>query len=170
MDMEKVMKKIINIIMGSALLLSGFASAHDYQSGQLHIAHPWSKQVPPTSAVAAAFFDVMNHGVKNDTLLSAESPIASKTELHAHIHEDGMMKMREVDKIEIPAKETQSLKPGGFHVMMFNLKQVPALGDRFPLTLNFEKAGSIEVEVAVEKATFQPAGQKDKQEKTHAGH
>lgn len=164
------MKKIINIIMGSALLLSGMAQAHDYKSGELSIDHPWSKQVPPTSSVAAAFFDVMNHGVENDALISAESPIAGKTELHAHIHEDGMMKMREVGKIDIPAKGSQSLKPGGYHVMFFELKQVPALGDRFPLKLHFEKAGTIEIEVAVEEATFKPAGQMGMKKAAHAGH
>lgn len=164
------MKKIINIILGSALLLSGFANAHHYKGGDLHITHPWSKQVPPTSAVAAAFLDVMNHGNEDDTLLSAESPIAGKTELHAHIHEDGMMKMREVDNIDIPANGTRTLKPGSYHIMFFDLKQVPSLGDRFPVTLHFAKAGSIEIEVAVEKATFKPAGQDDKKEMAHAGH
>lgn len=164
------MKKIINIILGSALLLSGLANAHDYKTGELHIDHPWSKHVPPSSAVAAAFFNVMNHGSENDALISAESPIAGKTELHAHIHEDGMMKMREVEKIDIPAKGTQSLKPGGYHVMFFDLKQVPALGERFPLTLHFEKAGSIEIEVAVEEATFKPANQMEMKKTAHAGH
>jgi len=170
MDWEKVMKKIINIIMGSALLFSGFASAHDYKGGELHITHPWSKQVPPTSEVAAAFFNVMNHGDDDDTLLSAESPIAGKTELHAHIHEDGMMKMREVRKIDIPANGTRTLKPGSYHIMFFDLKQVPVLGDRFPLTLHFAKAGLVEVEVAVEKATYKPAGQEAQKEMAHAGH
>lgn len=169
--MEKVMKKIINIILGCALLLSGFANAHDYKSGNLHIDHPWSKQVPPTSAVAAAFFNVMNHGDEDDTLLSAESPIAGKTELHAHIHEDGMMKMREVENIDIPANSTRTLKPGSYHIMFFNLQKVPALGDRFPLTLHFSKAGAIKIDVAVEKATYKPAGQETKEMKNaHAGH
>lgn len=165
------MKKIINIILGSALLLSGFANAHDYKGGNLHIDHPWSKEVPPTSAVAAAFFNVMNHGDEGDTLLRAESPIAGKTELHAHIHEDGMMKMREVEKIDIPANGTRTLKPGSYHIMFFDLQKVPALGDRFPLKLHFAKAGTIEVDVAVEEATYKPDGQqKDKMKSAHAHH
>ncbi len=65
------------------------------------------------------FFNVMNHGDEDDTLLSAESPIAGKTELHAHIHEDGMMKMREVENIDIPANSTRTLKPGSYHIMFF---------------------------------------------------
>ncbi|MCW8328395.1 copper chaperone PCu(A)C [Photobacterium sp. SDRW27] len=164
------MKKIINIIMGSVLLFSGLVNAHDYKNGNLHIDHPWSKQVPPTSAVAAAFFNIMNHGDEVDTLLSAKSPIAGKTELHAHIHEDGMMKMREVEKIDIPANSTRTLKPGSYHIMFFDLKQVPALGDRFPLTLHFEKAGRVEIEVAVEKATYKPEDQEKIEKEEHAGH
>ena len=164
------MGKIINIIMGSALLLSGLANAHDYQIGELQIDHPWSKQVPPTSSVAAAFFTVMNHGSENDALLRAESPLAGKTELHTHVHQDGMMKMREVELIDIPAKGTQYLKPGGYHVMFFDLKEIPALGDRFPLTLHFEKAGTIEIEVTVEEATYKPEGQMEMKKTPHAEH
>ena len=164
------MKKIINIIMGSALLLSGLVNAHAYKSGELQIDHPWSKQVPPTSSVAAAFFNVMNNGAEDDALLKAESPIAGKTELHTHFHEDGMMKMREVEKIDIPANGTQSLKPGSYHIMFFDLKQVPALGDRFPLMLHFEKAGTVVIEVKVEEATYKPEGQMEMKKTSHEEH
>ncbi|UXI03203.1 copper chaperone PCu(A)C [Photobacterium sp. TY1-4] len=164
------MKKIINLLLGSTLLLSAMANAHDYQGGNLHIDHPWSKQVPPTSQVAAAFFEIENRGHEADTLIKAESPIAGKTELHAHIHEDGMMKMREVESIDVPAQGTRMLKPGSYHIMFFELKQVPALGDRFPLTLYFAKAGKVDVEVAVEEATYQPKQQNDSHAMDHSGH
>ncbi|MGF1733910.1 copper chaperone PCu(A)C [Photobacterium satsumensis] len=155
------MKTIKSILLGSLFALTSAAYAHDFKAGDLHIDHPWSKQVPPTSQVAAAFFNVMNHSDSSDELISASSPIAEKTELHAHMHEDGMMKMREVEKIDIPAHDSQALKPGGYHIMLFNLKEVPQLGDSFPVTLNFKHAGAVEVEVKVEEATYMPENMKE---------
>lgn len=155
------MKTIKSILLGSLFALTSSAYAHDFKAGDLHIDHPWSKQVPPTSQVAAAFFNIMNHSNNSDELISASSPIAGKTELHAHMHEDGMMKMREVEKIDIPANDSQALKPGGYHIMFFNLKEVPQLGESFPLTLNFKHAGTVKVEVKVEEATYMPEGMKE---------
>ncbi|MCQ1059169.1 copper chaperone PCu(A)C [Photobacterium sp. DNB23_23_1] len=155
------MKTIKSILLGSLFALTSSAYAHEYKAGDLYIDHPWSKQVPPTSQVAAAFFNIMNHSNNGDELISASSPIAGKTELHAHMHEDGMMKMREVEKIDIPANDSQALKPGGYHIMFFNLKEVPQLGESFPLTLNFKHAGTVKVEVKVEEATYMPEDMKE---------
>ncbi|MGF1689401.1 copper chaperone PCu(A)C [Photobacterium japonica] len=148
------MNIIRTTLLGSLFAVAAFAQAHDVQLGDLTIDHPWSKQVPPTSQVAAAFFMIDNQGMKEDVLLRASSPIAGKTELHAHIHEDGMMKMREVESIPVPAHDTTLLKPGGLHVMFFELETVPTLGEMFPLTLYFKYAGKVNVEVKVEPATF----------------
>ncbi|MGF1684086.1 copper chaperone PCu(A)C [Photobacterium minamisatsumaniensis] len=164
------MKKILSLIMTSMFAFSSLAFAHEYKADTLHIDHPWSKQVPPTSSVIAGFFNVMNHGDQNDILLGASSPIAEKTELHAHMHEDGMMKMREVEQIEIPANDTQSLKPGGYHIMFFNINEVPKLGDKFPVTLNFKNAGKVNIDVKVEKATYMPESGKSEQAMDHSNH
>ncbi|WP_337111421.1 copper chaperone PCu(A)C [Photobacterium sp. Hal280] len=102
-----------------------------------------------------------NHGDTPDVLLRAESPIAEKVELHEHAHENGMMKMRKVDDIQIPAHGTQLLQPGGYHIMMFNLTSVPKLGDSFPLTLYFQNAGKVDVKVKVEKADYMMKTGKD---------
>ncbi|AJR05439.1 copper chaperone PCu(A)C [Photobacterium gaetbulicola] len=155
------MKTIKSILLGSLFALTSTVNAHDYKVGELHIEHPWSKQVPPTSQVAAAFFNVVSHSNKGDELLSATSPIAGKTELHTHFHENGMMKMREVEKIDIPAHGSQALKPGGYHIMFFKLNEVPKLGEKFPLTLTFKHAGTIDLEVTVEEATYVPEGMKE---------
>lgn len=163
------MKLFNKVILGSAFLFSSLAGAHEFNSGQLNIDHPWSKQVPPSSSVAAAFFEITNQGNEQDMLIRAESPIAGKTELHAHIHEDGMMKMREVKEIAIPANGSQMLKPGGYHIMFFDLQTIPELGERFPLTLHFAKEGRVEVEVTVEPATYIPEGMK-RADVTHSKH
>ncbi|KDM89773.1 copper chaperone PCu(A)C [Photobacterium galatheae] len=149
------MKTLQTLLLVVSVFTAGLAQAHEFKTGQLHIDHPWSKEVPPMSSVAAAFFSIENHGDQNDVLLRAESPIAGKVELHEHAHENGMMKMRQVADIQVPAHKTQMLQPGGYHVMMFNLKSVPKLGEHFPLTLYFKNAGKVDVEVKVEKADYQ---------------
>ncbi|WP_087016464.1 copper chaperone PCu(A)C [Thaumasiovibrio subtropicus] len=144
------MKK--TLLLSLSLLFSGLVNAQDVDVGDLHIQKPWSKLVPPTSAVTAGFFDVTNEGEADDRIIAARADIAGKVELHNHIHEDGMMKMREVSSIEVPAGETVSLKPGSFHVMFFNLTKVPALGEQFPVIVTFEKAGEVELMFKVKEA------------------
>ena len=94
------------------------------------------------------FMEIQNSGPA-DSLLSAETPLAARTELHKHIHEDGVMKMREVEAIDVPAEGVVSLKSGSYHIMLFELTRKPAIGEQFPLTLHFRKAGKVSVEVTV---------------------
>ena len=94
------------------------------------------------------FMEIHNSGPA-DSLLSAEPPLAARTELHNHIHEDGVMKMRGVEVIDVPAEGVAILKSGSYHIMLFELTRKPAIGERFPLTLHFRKAGKISVAVTV---------------------
>ncbi len=135
-----------------ALSLVSVAKADEFTLGDLTIDYPWSKEVPPTSQVIAGFFDVANHGIKDDRLIRASSPIAGKIELHNHFHSDGMMRMRQVDFIDVPADDMVTLEPGGLHIMFFELEKVPLLGESFPVVLTFEKAGDITVNFSVEDA------------------
>jgi copper(I)-binding protein len=152
------------LLIAALLSPSLFASAHKYTAGELHIAHPWSREMPAVAPTAAAYFVVHNKGGEADRLLSASTPVAGKAELHEHIHADGLMKMQQVQSVAIPAGGEVKFEPMGYHVMLFNLKQQAKDGERFPLTLTFEKAGAVEVEIAVHKDA--PAG-----EKTHGeGH
>ncbi len=155
------MKPIMSVFaFATTLLVSSFAVAHDYQVGEISIAHPWSKQVPPTSKVAAAFFDIENAASQDDQLIKAESPIAGITEIHEHANVDGMMKMRQVKQINIPANGSEHLMPGDYHIMFFKLKNIPALGESFPLTLYFKNAGKVEISVKVEPADYQSESMK----------
>ena len=146
-------------LLAAALLLSPLlAHAHSYQVGELKIGHPWSREMPPVAPTAAAYFVVENQGNSADRLLSASTPVAAKAEIHEHTHADGLMKMQRIDTLVIPPGGTVKFAPMGYHVMLFNLKQQAKDGERFPLTLNFEKAGPITVEVAVERdKSEQPA-------------
>jgi copper(I)-binding protein len=138
------------LLIAALLSPSLFANAHDYSVGNLHIEHPWSRAMPPVAPTAAAYFVVHNKGSDADRLLSASTPVAGKAELHEHIHADGLMKMQQVQGVEIPAGGEVKFEPMGYHVMLFNLKQQAKDGERFPLTLTFEKAGAVEVEIAVQ--------------------
>ena len=141
-----------NILLWAALLGTGLpAHAHDYSLGQLHIEHPWSREMPPVAPTAAAYFIVHNAGAAPDRLIAVSSPVAGKAEFHQHLHENGVMKMQQVPSVAVPAEGEVRFEPMGYHVMLFELKQQARAGERFPLTLTFEKAGTVELEVAVQK-------------------
>lgn len=144
-------------LIGLSLLLPTLlVQAHEYEAGQLHIDHPWSREMPPVAPTAAAYFVIHNKGSEADRLLRASTPVAGKAELHEHVHADGMMKMQEVKVVTIPAGGEVAFEPMGYHVMLLDVTQQAKDGEHFPLTLTFEKAGEVEVEVAVHKEA--PAG------------
>lgn len=132
-------------------LLTGQLIAHDYEIADLHIDHPWSRALPPVAKTGAAYLTIENHGERADRLLGVSTPVAGHAEMHEHIHKDGLMKMQQVETMALPAGDKVSFKPGSYHIMLFNLKQPLVAGERFPLTLQFEQAGELEVEVAVEQ-------------------
>jgi len=144
-------------LLGLTLLLPTLlVQAHEYDAGQLHIDHPWSREMPPVAPTAAAYFVIHNKGSEADRLLSASTPVAGKAELHEHVHAGGVMKMQQVQDVVIPAGGEVKFEPMGYHVMLLDVKQQAKDGERFPLTLTFEKAGKVEVDVAVQKEA--PAG------------
>lgn len=125
------------------------ADAHEFKKGSLMIDHPFAR-ANIAERPAAAYAKVMNMGSEDDRLISASSPVAGRVELHTHIMENGIAKMRPVETIEVPAGGSAELKPGGDHIMLFDLAEPLKKGDKFPLTLTFEKAGDVEVTVNVE--------------------
>jgi copper(I)-binding protein len=90
-----------------------------------------------------------NQTGENQALVGAESAVSEVVELHTHVEEGGMMRMRRVDKIEVPAGETVTLKPGGLHVMLIGLKQPLEPGDAVDLTLIFEDGSRMPVQAPV---------------------
>ncbi|MCW2293142.1 copper(I)-binding protein [Pseudomonas sp. BIGb0408] len=147
----------------SFLSLAQVAHAHEFQAGDIEIIHPWSRELPPVAPTAAAYFVLKNQGSDADRLLTVSTSVARKAELHEHVHADGAMKMQQVMSIEIPAGGEVKFEPMGYHVMLINVKQQAKAGDHFPLTLTFEKAGAVEVDVVVQKDA--PAEQQ-----SHQGH
>lgn len=144
---------LIRTLSLAALLACALPSfAHDYKVGELTIDHPWSRELPPNAPAGAAYFTLINQGAEADRLVAASTPRAQKSELHTHLHQGGLMKMVQVPAVEIPAKGQAVFQPGGNHIMLFGLAQPLKAGEEFPLTLEFEKAGKIEVQVQVESA------------------
>ncbi|SDS20855.1 hypothetical protein SAMN05216598_0862 [Pseudomonas asplenii] len=143
-----------NALLLAALLLPvGFAHAHEFTVGELRIDHPWSQELPPNAPTVAAYFTLQNQGTTDDRLTSVDSPIAGKAELHEHVMQANLMKMQQVPDVTIPAKGEVKFAPMAYHVMLLDLKDRSLLqdGKHFPLTLHFEKAGAVTVEVAVQR-------------------
>lgn len=144
---------ILRIAFLSAILAAAVlpAQAQDYQAGALRIDNPIARPTRPGQPSSAAYMTIENSGKTPDRLIGARSPIAKNTEIHSMIMDGNVMKMREVPAIDIQPETTVVMQPGdGYHVMMLGLKKALKPGDKFPLTLTFEKAGKVELSVAVE--------------------
>lgn len=139
----------------SALLLSSTAFAQS----ELIIENPYARATPPNAVNSAIFMTIKNTGNDTRTLISASSSVATKVELHTVIKTDGMMKMREVDTIEIPKNQDVMLKPGGLHIMLLDLTQPLKEKEFIDVTLNFKNGDREQFKAPVKKVM---AGMKHK--------
>ena len=143
------------LAFATALSLGAFynlsvGQAHEIKLGNLVISHPWSRQPPAASDVAAGFFKVTNTGKEDDRLIKATVAITSKVQLHTMKMEGDVMKMEELpDGIAIPAGQTVELKPASLHVMFMDLKHPLMEGEEIKGTLVFEKAGTVDIDYEV---------------------
>jgi copper(I)-binding protein len=139
-----------------AALLSAlmpYASAHDFKLGALRIDHPYATPAPPGASNGAAYLrGIRNTGDQPDRLVGASTPAARAVEIHRSVIDtQNVMRMRAIDGIAVPPKAELLLRHGGeHHLMLIDLKQPLKDGDRFPMTLRFEKAGEREVMVWVQ--------------------
>ena len=116
---------------------------------QMQIEKPWARATPPGATVAGGYLLIRNAGAAPDRLVSASTPAAAKVELHVHLHENGVMKMRQVTGYDVPAKGQFELKPGGAHMMFVDIRRPFKEGEKVPVTLKFEKAGELNAEFQV---------------------
>ncbi len=131
-------------------LWAGPVLAHDAKLGDLVILEPWARATIGQVKTGAAYLTVINHGAAGDRLLAVSTPVAAKAQLHSNIVDAGVMKMRPVEAIEIEAKSSTALEPGGVHVMLMGVQIPLKEGDAFVMTLTFETAGSVDVDVHVQ--------------------
>lgn len=126
--------------------------------GGLEIRDPWARESAGMAGAGAVFMTIGNAGGA-DRLVAASSPIADRVELHTHILDDGVMRMREVEGgIAVADGGVTVLEPGALHVMLLGLREPLRSGMRFPLSLNFERAGSVTVDVEVRPITAGAGG------------
>lgn len=135
------------------ILLSSFGLTHAATPANesIHIKDPYARAVPPGQPNSAVFLQLENTSSTAHVLVSAISNVSKVVELHAHTHEDGMMKMRRIDKIDIPAHGQVRLQPGGLHIMLIKLQKTLAVGDTISITLEFNDGSKTTVETPVRK-------------------
>lgn len=124
--------------------------AHEATKGGVTIAHPWIRATPGGATVGAAYLEIKSAAGVTDRLIGASSPVAGKVEVHTHLNEGGVMKMRRVDAVALKPGASHLLQPSGDHIMLMDLKGPLREGDLVALTLTFEQAGAITVDATVE--------------------
>ena len=153
--MEKQMKRSIKRI--ATLLVAGMLSPA-VLAGDISVIDPYVRLVPQGVPTTAAFMTLKNTGTADRKLMRVDSSAAKDVELHNHINDNGVMKMRPVREIEIKARGLTELKPGSYHVMMFDLRQTLREGEKVQLTLSFDDGSSEKVEALVRNpAALTPA-------------
>ena len=136
----------------SAFLLAGpLARAEDVKAGDLVISQAWSRATPGGAKTGGGFLTIENKGSAPDKLVGVSADVAGKIEVHEMATDGGVMKMRPVEGgLTIDPGKTVKLAPGGLHLMMTDLRNPLKKGDKVPVTLQFEKAGKVQVTLDVQ--------------------
>ena len=135
---------------------------------QISVIDPYVRLAPPGAKATAAFMIVRNTSDKEIQIVKANSPSANATELHNHTNDGGVMRMRQVKEIALPAKGEAVLKPGGYHVMLIDMKAPLKEGDKVAITLGFSDGGTKTIEAPVKKAMAEmPTGDMDHSKMKH---
>lgn len=154
----------VPVAFAALLALAAPAVAHDYSVGDIEIGHPWSRPTPPTARVAGGYVTLNNTGPEADRLVDVESPDAQSAEIHRSVVENGVASMRPVEAIEITPGASVDFEAERLHFMFIEPDRPLQDGDRFPATLVFEKAGSIDVEFMMQVRASEPTAE------DHSGH
>lgn len=135
--------------LGAFLVCVSLALGTLAQGNKVEIKEAWARATPGGAQTAAAYVTLQSP--TGDRLTGASTPAAQAAELHSMTMDNGVMKMRQVDGIDLPAGQVVTLKPNGYHIMLMKLSRPLKEGQTFPLTLAFAKAGSENVTVTVQK-------------------
>lgn len=138
------------MILAAALAASS-ALAHNQQKGDIQVHHPWSRATPPGAKVGVGYMEIRNRGKQADRLVAASTPVARRVEMHVTQRDGEIARMRQLKTFEIPGGERMLLAPDGAHLMLVDLVAPLKRGERFRITLRFERAGELEVEMEVQE-------------------
>jgi periplasmic copper chaperone A len=144
-------KRVHRLVVAIALSLA-LAVAAAAQPTAPEIADAWARATPAGAKTGAAYATLVNGGTTADRLMAVSTPVAGKAQLHAHLDDAGVLRMEMVAAIELEPGTSTALKPGGQHIMLFELKRPLKQGESFPMAFTFEKAGTIWMQVKVLKA------------------
>jgi periplasmic copper chaperone A len=148
------MRKFLALVLALTLALvpAHPVLASDTRFGDIVIQSPWSRATPSGAKNGAVFLSIRNEGAEPDRLIGVDSAVASTVSLHGYEMNNDIMRMDHVQAIDLPAGAEVMLKPHSFHVMLMGLQRPLIENESFPLTLVFERAGSVTVEVKIGKA------------------
>ena len=157
-DMNKL-SRMLTLAALSAAMFAAPVHADDVKAGDLVISQAWSRATPGGAKVAGGYLTIENKGTVADRLVSVSADIAGKAEVHEMAVDNGVMKMRQLDKgLLIEPGKTVKFAPGGYHLMLQELKGPFKQGDKVPVTLQFEKAGKVAVSLDVQAVGAQAPG------------
>lgn len=161
---------ILLLTLGIGAAVPALAQEHAAGTTMEIVEQAWVRATPPNRAVTAGYLGIHNAGDETRRLVGAASPVSDRTELHTHVHdrESGMMQMRHVESIELPAGETVRLAPGGLHIMFMALTRDLQPGMTVPVTLEFDDGSRLDLEAEVRRQA--PTEQGDHQHQGHGQH
>jgi copper(I)-binding protein len=156
--MRSIVQTLASVLF-VALLCAAPARAQEVKAGDLVITQAWTRATPNGAKIGGGFLTIENKGSTPDRLIGGSTDAASKIEVHEMAMKDGVMTMRPLDNgLTIDPGKTVKLAPGGYHLMMFDLKNPLKQGETVPVTLKFEKAGEVKVSLAVQGVGAQAPG------------
>jgi copper(I)-binding protein len=156
--MRSVVQMLASILC-IAVLGAAPARAQEVKAGDLVITQAWARATPNGAKIGGGYLTIENKGSTPDRLVGGSADIAGKLEVHEMAMKDGVMTMRPLgDGLAIDPGKTVKLAPGGYHLMMFELKNPLKQGDAVPVTLKFEKAGEVKLSLAVQGIGAQAPG------------
>jgi copper(I)-binding protein len=160
--MKKVVRALCSIAFVGALIYTP-ARAEEVKAGDLVITQAWSRATPGGARVGGGYLTIENKGQTPDRLIGGTADISARVQLHEMAMNGGVMTMRPLDKgLVIEPGKTLRLAPGGYHLMLLDLKSPLKQGDKVPLTLEFEKAGKVSLSLDVQGVGAQgPASSDD---------
>jgi copper(I)-binding protein len=145
------MKKSLAFLFSVAMAMPACAAG---LADQINVVDPYVRMSPPGSKTTIAFMLLRNSGDKEVKLVKANSTVAGVTELHNHINDNGVMRMRQVKEITIPAKGEARLQPSGYHVMLIDVKAPLKEGEHVVINLGFVDGSSKDVHAPVTKSNI----------------
>ena len=148
------LKYLSSLLVLSLVAFSGTALAES-ATDQVSVSDAYVRAVPPGQPNSASFMEITNGSSTDHALVGGSSPAAEVLELHTHTMEGGMMRMRQIEKIDLPAGQSVKLQPGGLHVMLIGLKQNLVPDENVPITLKYEDGSEVTIEAPVRKLQMQ---------------